>query len=102
MTDTSRSAVHEHRTDRCGKRIVNGQPLESVVVNELRRSVSRELGFRTRIDHTGSEQRLFYIMPAHRSGMRMCAFLRDGRRLHQSAVDMFIDRGERISDALRI
>ena len=34
--------------------------------------------------------------------MRMRAFLGDGRRLHQLAVDMPIDLGKRVNDLLRI
>ena len=34
--------------------------------------------------------------------MRMGAFLGDGRRLHQLAVDVAIDLGKRVNDLLRI
>ena len=47
VTHASRSTVHEHGPDRRSEWIIDGQPLESVVVDEVRRSVSRKLGFRT-------------------------------------------------------
>src|SRR4029434_4474839 len=41
-------------------------------------------------------------MPASRARMRMGAFLRDGRCLHQSAVDVPIDFAIRVNDLLGI
>src|SRR5207302_853040 len=41
-------------------------------------------------------------MPAHRARMRMGAFLRDRRRLHQLAIDVPIDLGKRVNDPLGV
>src|SRR5439155_12849919 len=102
MTDAAGGAIHEHRTDRSGEWIRHRQSFESVIANELLCGVSSEFGFRAGIDNTGSEQCVFYIMPAAGARMRMGAFLRNRRRLHQPAIDMPIDLGKRVYNALRI
>src|SRR5947207_11800429 len=102
MPDATGTAVDEYRTDRRRKWVCHRESLESVVTDKLRCGVSGEFGFRPRLDNTGSKQRVFYVMPASRAGVRMGAFLRDGRRLHQSAVDMPIDFAVRINDLIGI
>jgi len=98
VADAPGGAIHEHRTNRRGEWIVDRQSFESVIADKLRCGVSGEFRFRAGIDNAGSKQRVFYIMPASRARMRVGAFLRDGRCLHQSGVDVSIDPAIRIND----
>jgi len=64
MADAAAGAIHEHRTNWRGEWICDRQSFESVIADELLRSVPGELAFRARIDHTGSKQSVFHVMPA--------------------------------------
>src|SRR6266446_1756374 len=102
MTGSSLGAVDEHRTDRRGEWISHRYSFESVISDEVLCGVFREFALWARSNNAGSEQCLFYIMPAHRARMRMRAFLRDRCRLHQLGIDVPIDRGKRVNDPVRI
>ena len=98
MTDAARRSIHQHRTDRRGKWICHGQSFESVSTDELLRGVPGKFRFWAGIDHAGGEQCLLYIVPAHRAGMRVRAFLRDSRSLHQLGIDVPINLAKWIND----
>jgi len=70
-------AEHQNGTDRRLKLIMDGEPLESVIVFQLFPSLRRVICLRVGIDHAGVQERRFHILPATRLGTGIGAFLRD-------------------------